>query len=570
MPLSKIPATYRGMKRLKHIAAVFIRHGFYDLVFKINIPGISSSISRLERESPHKSLSTAQRVRMVFEELGPTFIKLGQMLSLEPDIIPPDFVEEFKKLQDKVPPFPFEEVKMIIENEFDERPEKIFRYLNEKSIAAASISQVHYGDLVTGEKVAVKVQRPDIEDMIREDIKILRKSCRILEKNLSHIELLNPVAIVDEFENFITKELDFTNEAANIERFATNFKDEPKVCIPKVFWDFTSARVLVMEHLEGIEMDAPEKMREAGLDPTEVAQIGLNCFARQILDHGYFHADPHPGNSLAMLDGRVAIFDFGITGFIDQELMRHLANIFIGYAEHDYDRVITVLQSMDLLTEKTNFKSFKYDLMDLSEPFYGRSLDHIQIKDVFDKIITLAVKYQLRLPRELILLFKSLIGVESLGRTLSPGANILETLKPYAIKLLERTYDPNIMMGNIRHDLFNYASILKSTPDLAQKILKNVATGSQNLNLTLKVNRLEEIEQSYIRGSNRITIGLVTGTSVLGGAWVLASDNQRLPISIPSLGIQNLPITTLLGLIAFSMATILGAWLVFTALFRSK
>ena len=342
-------------------------------------------------------------------------------------------MEEFKKLQDKVAPFPFEELREIIEEELGDKPEKIFRYLNHKPIAAASVSQVHYGNLLSGDKVAIKVQRPNIEAIICEDIKILRKIARFMEKNLSNMELLNPVAIVDEFENFITKELDFSNEAANIERFANNFKDEPKICIPKVFWDQTSARVLVMEHLEGLEMDEPDKMRAAGLDPIEVGQIGLNCFARQILDHGYFHADPHPGNSMAMLDGRVAIIDFGITGFVDKELMRHLANIFVGYSEHDYDRVITVFLDMGFLTEESDLKSFKYDLTDLSEPFYGRSLNHIQIKEVFDKVLALAVKYQLRLPRELILLFKSLIGVESLGKKLAPKANILETLKPYAV-----------------------------------------------------------------------------------------------------------------------------------------
>lgn len=572
MSLTKIPSTYRGMKRLKQIASVFIRHGFYNIISIINIPGISKTVFKWENggNSDINSLSTAQRIRMAFEELGPTFIKLGQMLSLEPDIIPADFVKEFKKLQDKVPSFPYEEVREIIEEEFDEKPEKIFRFLDIKPIAAASVSQVHYGNLLSGKKVAVKVQRPDIERTIQEDIKILRKIARIMEKKINNMELLNPVAIVDEFENFITKELDFTNEAANIERFANNFKDDPKICIPKVFWDYTSARVLVMEHLEGVEMDEPEKMRAAGLDPAEVANIGLTCFARQILDHGFFHADPHPGNSMAMLDGRVAIIDFGITGFIDRELMRHLANIFIGYADHDYDRIITVLINMGILTEKSDLKSFKYDLMDISEPFFGRSLDHVHVKDVFDKAISLAFKYHLRLPRELILLFKSLIGVESLGRTLNPNANVLETLKPYALQLLERSHDPKIMMSSLRHDLFNYASILKTTPDLAQKVLKNIATGKQNVNLTLNVNRLEEIEQSYIRSSNRITIGVVTGTSVLGGAWVLASDNQVFPISIPFLGIESIPITTVLGFIAFSMATVLGVWLVFSILFRSK
>jgi ubiquinone biosynthesis protein len=576
MPIARVHSTYRGMKRLKQIAAVFIRHGFYDLVSRTNIPGISNTISKRERKYAETAkgitFSGSQRTRMVFEELGPTFIKLGQMLSLEPDIIPADFVEEFKKLQDAVPPFSFLEVQNIIESELGEKPETLFEQLDSTPVAAASVSQVHLGKLKSGEKIVVKVQRPDIEQTIREDIKILKKIARFIEKNFRNVDLLNPVAVVDEFENFITKELDFTNEAANIDRFSSNFEDDPKICIPKVFWEVSTARVLVMEHIEGFEMDEVEKMRAAGLKPTEIAKIGLNCFARQILEYGFFHADPHPGNSIAMPDGRVALIDFGITGFIDRELMGHLSNIFVGYAEHDYDRVITVLINMDFITDNVDLKSFKYDLIDLSEPFYGRSLDHIQIKDVFDKVITLAVKYKLRLPRELILLFKTLIAMECMGRKLSPQANILDSMKPHALRFLEQSHGPKTMLGKLRHDMFDYSNIFRSSPRLIQKVLQNVAAGSQNLNMTHKLNiqGLKEVESSFLRSSNRVAMGLVTGTAVVAGALMLSSEHQFLPISIPSMGIFDIPIITLLGFVSYSIATILGIWLVLIIVFRSE
>ncbi len=364
MLVKEIPAAYRVMKRLKQVAAVFIRHGFYDTVSRINIPGISNSISKHERKNlgvvDDNALSPAQRVRMAFEELGPTFIKLGQMLSLEPDIIPTCFVEEFRKLQDEVLPFPFEEFKETIESELGEKTQKVFAYLNPEPQAAASIAQVHYGNLLSGEIVATKVLRTIIEQVIREDIMILKRIARTMEKRIKHMELLNPVGIVGEFENFITKEMDFTNEAASMERFASNFKDDPDIYhIPEVFWDFTTPRVLVMERLIGIEMDEPEKMKESGLDPAKIAETGLTGFAKQILEYGYFHADPHPGNSFALADGRIGLVDFGIMGFIDQEMMRHLANICIGYSEHDYDQVIAVFVNMGILSDQTDLKSFK-------------------------------------------------------------------------------------------------------------------------------------------------------------------------------------------------------------------
>ncbi len=550
--LSKIPSAYKGIKRLKQISAVFIRCGFYDVVSRTSISGVSDRLSRRERdyagEAGGKNLTAPQRLRMAFEELGPTFIKLGQMLSLEPDIIPANFVEEFKKLQDKVPPFSFEEAREIIESELGESPGKLFRSLNPTPMAAASISQVHAGELFSGKKIVVKIQRPNIEEAIREDINILTRIARTMENKLDNMELLNPVAVVGEFKNFITKEMDFTNEAASIERFTNNFKDDPTICIPEVFWDFTTPRVLVLEHLEGLEMDEVDKMREIGLDPVEIAKVGLNAFAKQILDHGYFHADPHPGNSLAMPDGRVGLIDFGIMGFIDKELMNNLANVFIGYAEHDYDRLITVYINMGLITDSIDLKSFKYDLMDVSEPFYGRSLKYIKVKEVFDRVISLAMKYRIRLPRELVLLFKTMIALENMGKNLSPEANILETMKPYAIRLLERGHDPKVVMSNLRHDFFNYANILKNSPDLFYKILNNFALGSQNMNLTVNINRVEEVGRGIMHSFNRIALGMVAGTSLLAGSWILASEHQFFPVSFPAIGIDKIPLTTLLGL----------------------
>ncbi len=570
--LNKIPSTYRGMKRLKQISAVFIHHGFYDAVSRIYPNGVPTKVSEYrpfsKKVTDEDQITGAQRLRICFEELGPTFIKLGQMLSLEEDVIPPDFVKEFVKLQDQVPPFPYAKVQEIIESELGENPETLFQYIDPVPMAAASIAQVHMGQLFSGEKVVIKVQRPDIEAIIREDINILMRIARMMEKRLDNMDLLNPVAIVGEFDSFIRRELDFTNEAASIERFANNFKDDPTICSPKVFWDYTTPHVLVMEYLDGLRMDEKEKMVEIGLDPVKIVNIGLNAFAKQILDHGYFHADPHPGNSLVLPDGRVGLINFGIMGFIDQEMMQHLANVFVGYAEHDYPRLITVFMNMGLINDKTDLRNFKYDLIAISEPFYGRSLEHIQVKEVFDKMISLTTKYRVRLPRELILLFKTMVGLESIAKRLCPEANILETMKPYATRLLERKLDPQVVMGEMRHDIFNFANMFKNSPELMHKIFRNMAMGNQNINITLKIDRFDEVEKNYIYNSKRITVGIVAGTSAMAAAWVLASNNQFLPISIPFLGINNIPLTALTGLIGFSVATILGIWLAFTILFK--
>lgn len=574
MLFGNIPRVYQETKRMRQIAVVFARHGFYDVVSRARVPWGSISLAwpKNKHFSPASTLdlSPAQRLRMAFEELGPTFIKLGQMLSLEPDIIPAGFAQEFEKLQDKIQPFPFEEIREIIESELTDKIENLFRYIDPTPIAAASIAQVHFGELLSGEQVAIKVRRPQIEKSIHEDIWLLKKIAKILETKLSHMDLLNPVAIVNEFEHFITREIDFTNEAASTERFGRLFQDDSTVSIPKIYWKLTKPRVLVMEHLDGIALGNAERIKAAGLDPDEVARKGLQAFAKQILMHGFFHADPHPGNALVMPNGGIGLIDFGIIGFIDQELMRHLANIFLGYADHDYDRVIRVLFDMQLVSDSTNLKEFKYDLMAVSEPFYGRSLQHIQIKDIFERIVALAVKYRIRLHRELILLFKTLIAMEGVGRRLSSSANILAAMKPFAIRLLEQRYDPKKVIKQVRQDLSDYTDMVREYPDLFHKLLNNLVRGNQRVVIEHKIDRLEEIEKKYILSSNRITLGVVTGTSVLAGAWMLGSGYQYLPLSmaLPFIGVTQVHLTTILGLISYTIATILGLWLIFSMFFH--
>lgn len=571
MVLKSFSSTYQGVKRLREISAVFIRHGFRDIVAKAS-PAGAAVIGKRNREEVKRGFSTAKRVRLAFEELGPTFVKLGQMLSLEPDIIPAEFVEEFKKLQDDVPPFGFDEVRAIIEVELGDKPEAFFRRLDPTPIAAASVSQVHFAELISGEYAAVKVQRPNIEKIIKEDIKILKKVAGIIEKKFENLALLNPTGIVDEFEDFISKELDFTTEAANIERFIRNFKDDKTLCVPRVYWEETTHRILTMEYLDGMQMDELEKIRASGLDLDKIAQKGLSVFAKQILVHGFFHADPHPGNALVMPDGRVGLIDFGIVGFIEQRMMRQLAGIFVGYAEHDYDRVIQVLADVGLVGEGVEMKAFRRDLIALSEPFYGRSLKYVKVKDVFDKVLSLVVKHRIRLQRDLILLFKTLIAMEGVGRRLSPDANILEAMRPYAERLLAGAHDPRKIMGNLRYDMFNYLNLLKDSPEHVHSLLKNMAAGNQNIKLshTLNIEKLEDIERSFVSGSNRIAMAIVTGTAVLAGSMILASEHQVLPIDLPFLGLVGVPVTTILGLVGYSVATVLGIWLVFSIFFVKK
>ncbi len=343
MNISKGIRGLKDLRRFGEISRVMLKHGFGDLFERLlngkkSRPEVSDGDMLLLRGFP-----SPRRIRLVLEELGPSFVKLGQLMSTRADIFPGEYIDEFKKLQDMVPPVPFEEVKAVIEREVSKPLPEIFAELDEKSIAAASVGQVHIAKLHSGEKVAVKIVRPGIARRIKEDLRLMYFLARKAEKGLEIGRVIGATNLVREFERNITRELDMLIEAGSIDKFAKNFEEIDEIYIPKVHWDFTTRSVLVMEHIEGMKMDRVDEIRAAGIDPKEIAMIGLRAFSRQLMVYGFFHADPHPGNTIVMYDGRVSLVDFGITGYLDEETMRQIANLFLGYAEHDYDMIMDAL-----------------------------------------------------------------------------------------------------------------------------------------------------------------------------------------------------------------------------------
>ena len=359
MKISKAIHGLKGLRRFGQISRVLFKHGFGDLLERLlnsrkTGPEIAEGEMLLSGSFP-----SARRIRLVLEELGPSFVKLGQLMSTRADIFPPEYIVEFKKLQDMVPPVAFGEVKAVIEGELKRPLNEIFAQFDDKSIAAASVGQVHIAKLHSGEKVAVKIIRPGIDRRIKEDLRLMYFLAGKAEKALEIGRVIGVTNLVREFERNISRELDMMIEAGSIEKFAVNFAEVDEIYIPKVHWDYTTKSVLVMEQIEGMKMDQVEEIRAAGIDPKEVAMIGLRSFSRQLMLYGFFHADPHPGNTIVMYDGRVSLVDFGITGYLDEEMMRQIANLFLGYAEHDYEMVMDALLDAGLINENMDLKAFR-------------------------------------------------------------------------------------------------------------------------------------------------------------------------------------------------------------------
>jgi ubiquinone biosynthesis protein len=345
-----------------------------------------------------------------------------------------------------------------------------------------------------------------------------------------------------------------------------NFKDFQGIYIPTVFWDYTTLRILVVERVNGLELDEVKKIKESGRDPKKVADIGLNCFCKQIMEDGFFHADPHPGNSMLMDDGRIALIDFGITGSLDSEMMENIANVFIGYSDHDYEKLVKTFGKMGIINENTTISVFKQDLKDLSEPFYGRSLKHISVREIFNKITQTCLKHNMKLPRDLLLLFKTFLQIEALGRDLDPESSVLEKAKPYAVRLLEKGHSPRIVIKNFKKDMAELYSLMKVIPENVKNVLIQLSKGKQRFEFMHL--GFDKINLDMVRGINRITMGIVISASIIGSALVISSGAEVLPVTIAGLG--KVSLTTLIGLLGFTISSILSIWLVISIIRSDK
>jgi ubiquinone biosynthesis protein len=550
----------KGLRRFGAITGVLVKHGFGDLlerVLSVRKPRPEVSEGEMFVQSAFPS---ARRIRLALEELGPSFIKLGQLMSTRADIFPQEYIAEFKKLQDRVPPISFDEVKTVIERELRRPILEIFAQFDEQSIAAASVGQVHIAKLHSGEKVAVKIIRPGIDRLIKEDLRLMYFLAGKAEKALEIGRVIGARNIVQEFERNITREIDMMIEAGSIEKFAGNFEEVDEIYIPKVHWDYTTRSVLVMEHIEGMKMDQVEEIRAAGIDPKEVALIGLRSFSRQLMLYGFFHADPHPGNTIVMFDGRVSLVDFGITGYLDEEMMRQIANLFLGYAEHDYDMVMDALMDAGLINEELDLKGFRSDLKDISESFYGRSLQHISVKDVYDQLMDIVLKYHIRLPRNLLLLLKTFIQTEALGKILGSDASILEVTKPFAKKLLQRGLNTQSILKNLDRESRAMSGYVRNIPKHLNDILRQTAAGRQQIEL--RHSGLEEARSQVEKGVNRLTVGIIIAASIVAGAMILNSGQKIMEFTFGFFGLQTVSLTAILGVSGYAVATLLGIWLI--------
>ncbi len=536
-------------KRLEEIIKVLTKYEFVDILKKTRLENTFTRVfhSKLKMEL---DATAPERILLVFEELGTTFIKFGQILSTRPDLVGTDVANELMKLQDKVPAVPFELIKKEVEDELGSPISEVFLEFSEEAVAAASIAQVHKAKLKDGTVVAVKVQRPNIVGQIRKDITIMRYLGGLLERRISNLEYYNVSAIIDEFQRAIIKELDFALESRNIKKFGSLFEKNDKICVPKAYTEYSTTKVLTMDYIDGVKItEIPESDFE--INGKSVAKTGAECYFKQIFEYKYFHADPHHGNFFIKENNVLCFIDFGMMGHLDSEFVDSLAELFVFITKYDINGIINQLIYMEIIdADNTDTEALKYDIIDMLDEYFGAEIKNLG--GLINEFSTpdLMQKYNIKLPRDFILLGKVLTMIEDLGRVLDPDFNAFEVTKPLITKLLRERLNPLHILDYQTQYLFELQHIGKDLPRAINETLLKARKGE--IGVELEVKELDDFSMKLEKIIDRVSIALIVSSLIIGSSLILQSGRG---IPIPSLGFSA--VGTLIFLIAVILAVII-------------
>ena len=542
-------STIKNINRLRQILNILIRHGFGELVsqlhvFRLYILGKRFLAPKSEDVRAHKS--TPERLRLALEELGPTFVKLGQLMSTRADWFPDEWSTEFKKLQDKVPPFTFEQVMELVEKELGKPLTEVYASFDITPVASASIAQVHFATLKDGRELAVKVRRPEIGKILDSDISIMYVIANLIVKYVPDWARFRPVEVVREFHKTIRQELDFTIEATRADRFRRNFKDDPEAYFPRVYWEYSSKKVLTMERISGIPIDEAEPLKAAGFDLKEIAERGVRVFFRQALGDGFFHADMHPGNVFVGSKGEIIHVDFGIVGQIDDELRTYLARLLYYLMKRDFKAMAKIHRDMGLIGPNVDIREFEDSLIDIAEPIFGKPLAEINVSALLWKLIETAKRFDMHMQPNLLLLQKSMVVVEGVGRELYPKLNVWAVARPFIFKLMKKSIDPKAAVKKGYDTIIEMAEFTATLPSQLTSVFNKVI--NDRLRIEFAHLNLDELNARIDKTGDRLVYGMVVAALIVGSSIIVMAGKGPMLFDLPVLGLAGYVVAGILGL----------------------
>lgn len=538
----------KNANRLRQIVSVFARHGFYNIAERINVgqyilERLTSTTSEIEKRS------IPERIRMSFEELGPTFVKLGQLLATRPDLIPQEYVDEFAHLHDRVQPLPYSTIEKVLKEEFGENLGQYFLFINQEPIGSASIAQVHRAQLITGEDVVIKVQRPGITQIINEDLNVLYFLAEMIETYIPESHSYNPVAIVDEYFKTLELETNFIVEANNIRRFRKNFEADPDISIPQVYMDLTTERCLTLEAVKGIPLSQENAIEIVGCDRQEIVKKGLRAYLKMVFADGLFHGDLHAGNFFVMANNRIGLIDFGVVGHLNPKTQSSIANMLLALKNEDYERLAYEYVDLAPFTEQINVDLFAKELRQIIAPFYGLSLKNVNLGKLLMNSSAVAATHGLTVPTELMLFFKSIVHIEGVGHKIMKDFDFLSFTMEIAGELVKNQIEPQ----KVTNELFQMAResrhLINALPRQINYLFRRL--NSPNHSIRLQIHEWDEMRKSIQSSFNLLFLGIVIAALIVSASFVSVESQSVQIAGLPTLSFILFLISGVLSFFAF-------------------
>ncbi len=547
---SGIRRTFAHLKRYRHIMAVLMKYGFEELAgilarrMKIGLgaKGLPSTKSETLART-----TLAQRVRLAMEELGPTFIKLGQLLSTRPDLLPLEYIQELEHLQDQVAPEKIDKIRQQIQEQLGASPEELFADFDPTPIAAASIAQVHRARTKDGREVVLKIRRPNIVKTMQTELEILEDLAGLIKKRRLLPETIDPVRMVREFSQAVAKESDLANEGRNQKRFLRNFSDDPTVHVPELIEEFCTEGLLTMEYIDGIKPSQVEKLQQAGLDPREIARRGADFVLKQVFEHGFFHTDPHPGNFLVMGDNVLAPLDFGQVGRLAQQDRMLLQYLVLAIVDVDAGKIVQALERAEVVDDETGTSELTRDLEDLLSTYADLPLKDIPFGEAISRVFDIIRDHHIVPPRDFTLMLKSLMTIESFATELDNEFQLIEPLRPYAKKFTTEEFSPSRLYRQMRTTARSATDLAASFPEDAAAIISKFRRGLFKVHIHHE--HLEEFEQTLDTSSNRISFSVIIAALLVASSLLVAQEGTVLGlISLEAMGIIGYLTAAVIGI----------------------
>ena len=552
----------RHLRRYSQIAQVLSDYGFGALLAQLGLSDRLNLPRRIfRRKAPEDELSAARRVRLALEELGPTFIKLGQIASVRPDLLPPAFLEELSQLQDNVAPLPWEAMREVLESELEAPVEALFLNFETDPIASASLAQVYRARLPDGKRVVVKILRPGIEERINTDLDILYDLSKTAQGRTSIGERFEVAELAVEFSNALLAELDFRREGRNADQFRQNFEAEPQIYVPEIYWEFTTRRVLVQEEIRGIKIDDLEALKKAGYDRKALAEASARFILQEVLEDGFFHADPHPGNLLVMKGGVIGVLDFGTVGLLDRRDRINLARLFVEVVQLDSEAVVDQLIRMGVADFRVNRRALERDLRRVLLRYYGLPINEISASEVVEAIQPIIFDHRLRIPSNYWLLVKTVIIMQGVGLGLDPEFDIFEASRPFLGRLFRQVWLPSTWAPSLARSAMEWSELASTFPRRSNRILDQLERGE--LGVQAYIPDLRDTNTMINQIVNRIIFGILVAAFIVALALLI----PQLDFSWP----WNLVTWVILGgFVVMSMLALFLLWSILRSMMTGR